>query len=314
MNLHQDKELFQDLTLVCAQYFNIPARAIRKDYFITLVLSELESSHFFNQVVFKGGTSLSKCYPDTIERFSEDIDLTYIPIINESRNRIEKSLKDIESLLCKHMNIELIESERSSTNKSSYVWFDDEYKDDELIKIEIGSQVRPHPFNVMVFKSYIHEYLESTNEFELINQLSLSEVRINVLNIERTFIDKVMAVKRHAICGNLEAKVRHIYDVVKLYNHELIQEFLLDDHKLKEIVVITKRTDSYYLDKRKTPKEYDPSGLYKYSEWKVLLTKDIQDAYERLHLDLLFTDIKQDWVIVDQIFNEIENHFKKIDE
>ena len=38
-----------------------------------------EISEYADKCVFKGGTSLSKCYPGSIQRFSEDIDLTYIP-------------------------------------------------------------------------------------------------------------------------------------------------------------------------------------------------------------------------------------------
>ena len=35
-----------------------------------------------------------------------------------------------------------------------------------------------------------------------------------------------MSVKRHAICGSIEQKVRHIYDVVRLYHLPEIKEFL----------------------------------------------------------------------------------------
>lgn len=43
--------------------------------------------------------------------------------------------------------------------------------------------------------------------FDLINKYELKKIQINVLNIERTFIDKVMAIKRHAICGTLKKKL-----------------------------------------------------------------------------------------------------------
>lgn len=41
-------------------------------------LQKLEQSEYADQCVFKGGTSLSKCCPGSIERFSEDIDLTFL--------------------------------------------------------------------------------------------------------------------------------------------------------------------------------------------------------------------------------------------
>jgi len=52
----------------------LPAFAIEKDAWVTLVLRMLFTSELRTHIVFKGGTSLSKAY-NIIERFSEDIDL-----------------------------------------------------------------------------------------------------------------------------------------------------------------------------------------------------------------------------------------------
>lgn len=52
----------------------LPAIAIEKDWWVTLCLNASFSLPYSNQLVFKGGTSLSKGW-DLIERFSEDIDL-----------------------------------------------------------------------------------------------------------------------------------------------------------------------------------------------------------------------------------------------
>ena len=79
MILHNNTQEFEELVDLTSQHINIPPGAVRKDYFISLVLENLSESEFVDWVVFKGGTSLSKCYPTSIERFSEDIDLTYIP-------------------------------------------------------------------------------------------------------------------------------------------------------------------------------------------------------------------------------------------
>ncbi len=76
MNLHHEEKIFDELIMLASRKYNLPSSAVRKDYFITLILSNLQNSPFLQQVVFKGGTSLSKCYPGSIERFSEDIDLT----------------------------------------------------------------------------------------------------------------------------------------------------------------------------------------------------------------------------------------------
>ena len=41
---------------------------------------------------------LSKCYPESIERFSEDIDLTFLGM-NKENNYCDKMLKKIESIM-----------------------------------------------------------------------------------------------------------------------------------------------------------------------------------------------------------------------
>lgn len=53
-----------------------PPHLLEKDVMVVWALSVLGASDFDPHLVFKGGTSLSKAY-GAIDRFSEDIDLTY---------------------------------------------------------------------------------------------------------------------------------------------------------------------------------------------------------------------------------------------
>lgn len=49
---------------------------LEKDVWVVWTLEALFAAPFADGLVFKGGTSLSKAY-DVIDRFSEDVDLTY---------------------------------------------------------------------------------------------------------------------------------------------------------------------------------------------------------------------------------------------
>jgi len=49
-------------------------QAIEKDWWVTTVLEALFTLLYADQLSFKGGTSLSKCW-QLINRFSEDIDI-----------------------------------------------------------------------------------------------------------------------------------------------------------------------------------------------------------------------------------------------
>ena len=314
MNLHNNVEIFEELIELAAKQYNLPSSAVRKDYFITLILSNLQNSPYLEHVVFKGGTSLSKCYPGSIERFSEDIDLTYIPEEDMSDNQTSKKIKAIEKVLVGYGEMEKIDPERNNRNKSCYVWFIDAYKEIERIKLEIGSSVRPHPYSKKKLQSYIQDYLEGIDEIGAIEEFQLKRIQVNVLNIERTFVDKLMSVKRHAICGSLNEKVRHIYDVVQLYEMEEIKRFLEDKSNLKNIVQITKQTDSVYLEKRDIPKEYNPEGPYGFEVWKDKFSNDIKLSYEDLHNTLLYTNQKQEWSKVEKVFSQIDQVLKEIEE
>lgn len=308
MKLHNYKEEFKTLISVVANKLHIPESAVERDYYIVLLLKKLENSEFADKCVFKGGTSLSKCYPGSIERFSEDIDLTFLGM-ELSDNVCDKNIKRIEAVMTDGFQIKKITEERNSRNKSMYVWFENE---ENKVKLEIGSSVRPDPYSKKTFKSYIHEFLEEKGEEEDIKKFMLSAVNLNVLNIERTFIDKIMSVKRHAICGSLDKKVRHIYDVVRLLKLQNIQDFLLNKPELKRLIQVTKETDSFYLKKREISKEYDPKGAYDFNSWRDKLTAEIRFRYETLHKDLLYTDEKQDFEDVIKTFEVLNKVFEEI--
>lgn len=75
MKLYNDREALNELIISASNELDISAQIIEKDYFVTLVLQKLVDK--IPDLLFKGGTSLSKCH-DIIKRFSEDIDITLI--------------------------------------------------------------------------------------------------------------------------------------------------------------------------------------------------------------------------------------------
>ncbi|MGH4117429.1 nucleotidyl transferase AbiEii/AbiGii toxin family protein [Clostridium sp.] len=100
--------------------------------------------------------------------------------------------------------------------------------------MEIGSSVKPYPHKEKDLKTYIQEFLEKNKMMADISKYELKTVRVNVLNVERTFGDKILSVKRHAIDGTINKKVRHIYDVTQLYKLKEMQDFIAHKGYLKE--------------------------------------------------------------------------------
>lgn len=314
MDLHKHKQEFENLITIVANYIGIPVDAVRRDYYIVLIMQNLQNSEYAEKCVFKGGTSLSKCYPGSINRFSEDIDLTFMPAEDMNNKKYIKALKQIENTITTGFFIEKIGAERNDRNKSAYVWPENEKKEICQVKLEIGSSVRPDPFSKKSMKTYIQEYLEEKGMQDIIVEFNLQEIKVNTLDITRTFLDKVMSVKRHAICGTLPRKVRHIYDVTMLFKRDDIQDFLKDTEKLKYLLKLTKETDSYYLQKRNISQEYDPLGAYAFETWKQYFNDEIRHRYETLHEDLLYTHDCQNFDNAIKVFELINQLFSSIGE
>mgnify|MGYP000006514637 FL=1 len=163
-------------------------------------------------------------------------------------------------------------------------------------------------------KTYIQEYLEKEGMQDVVTEFELQDVNVNTLDITRTFVDKVMTVKRHAICGTLLRKVRHIYDVTVLLDRSDIQDFLKNTAQLKQLLKLTKETDSFYLQKRDISVEYDPLGAYDFEDWKQYFNDEIRGRYETLHEDLLYTSKRQNFEKAIQAFEFISGLFASIGE
>ncbi|MBB5336867.1 nucleotidyl transferase AbiEii/AbiGii toxin family protein [Pectinatus brassicae] len=313
MELDKQKN-FKDLVQMTSIYKGIPEMAIQKDYLICKILGNLAETEYVQNCVFKGGTSLSKCYPGSIERFSEDIDLTYLPKGNIKKKALSRELKIVEKILIGECFFEPINAERNDRNKSSQVWLNNMLKDTG-IKLEIGAVVRPEPFEMRPIKSYLQEFLEAREEQRLLKEYGWHEIFVNVLDIRRTFIDKLLAVKRHALCGTLKNKVRHIYDIKKLMDRLDIQEFLKNTDELRRILRLTKETDIEYIKKRATARDYDPVGKFAYGSWQnIISAAEIKKRYESLHVDLLYTSIKQDFSEALAVFAQIDKILSDIGE
>lgn len=245
MNLHKHREEFEELIAISADYIGVPADAVRRDYYIVQMMQNLQNSEYAEACVFKGGTSLSKCYPGSINRFSEDIDLTFIPVEDMNNKKYSRALKRIENTISAGFLMEKIEAERNDRNKSAYVWPENESRETCRIKLEIGSSVRRTLFKEK-YENLYSEYLDAKGMHNVVEEFDLQEVNVNTLDITRTFLDKVMSVKRHAICGTLPRKVRHIYDVTVLLDRSEHQKFHKCTEHLKQLLSLTKETDSLY--------------------------------------------------------------------
>lgn len=111
MKLYEDSELFKQAISLTANYFKIDPAIVEKDYYVTIFLEELNK--IAPNLLFKGGTSLSKCY-GVINRFSEDIDLTLEQeqITSGQRKRVKNAIVDV----CDRLNLKLLNNYKTYIN------------------------------------------------------------------------------------------------------------------------------------------------------------------------------------------------------
>lgn len=312
MILHHSKNEFNELVALTSKFKGLRAADIERDYDIVLILKRLMNSAFKDSLIFKGGTSLSKCYPDTINRFSEDIDLSLINSINKSNKFMESNLKRVESHLIGDFNYEIIPEERSQLSKSTYIWREDFNK---RIKLEIGVNIIDTDYELKPLNTYIYDFLHFNEMKDLILKYDLNPINVETMSIRQTFIDKVFAIKRHVITNQITNKMRHLYDVSRLLVHEEIVDLLKDKIKLKEVVVKTKMNDATYLLKRKVQAGYKPAQKYNLRDWMSSLdTGDNNRSYIRMLNNLVHDDYAGDFNQAIKGLEMIAKHLEQINE
>lgn len=232
-------DLFKPSIEELALISGIPAMFIEKDYWLTGVLKNLSEYKQAELFVFKGGTSLSKAY-GMIERFSEDIDLALLAS-DLSGNQVKMRIKNTAKALVSHLeevHQEQLTSKSSRFRRTAHAFTTvfppivgaQVYS---FLVLEINAFGNPFPFQDVKMQSMIGQYFQEYGESSLVEQYGLQPFSIQVLKPERTFAEKVLAVVRSSChkdaIAQLQAKIRHIYDLHIMMQNSEIQTFFESD-------------------------------------------------------------------------------------
>ncbi len=219
MYLHEDKEQFRNLMTQVAAHHNLPLAIVEKDYYVTMILRLLASE--LPNCVFKGGTSLSKGF-HAINRFSEDVDITFDEHIGESRRKKLKNqtIKGISDALGMPIsNWDDIQSDRDYnayffSYESILVFEDDRMLQSVKLETALGSYAFPTE-NINI-DNYVAMYLQSIGREEYMAKLSVDTFAMKVQALPRTYVDKVYAICDYYMQGKTKRLSRHMYDIFKL--------------------------------------------------------------------------------------------------
>lgn len=215
--LHENKEEFINAVNLASKRFGILPIIAEKDYYVTMILRVLSERLDF--IVFKGGTSLSKCYK-AIKRFSEDIDLTSDKKLSQGQMR---KLKDAIKSTADEIGLKIpnIDETRSRRNYNQYV-MGYESSVPALINtvqnsvlLETSFAEISFPTVVLPVRSYIGDMMMEEAPEELSHYL-LEPFDMKVQGLDRTLTDKVFAVCDYYMQNKVKNHSRHLYDIYKL--------------------------------------------------------------------------------------------------
>ena len=231
--LHNKKDTFEQLVLRTSEYLGVKAEIVEKDYFVTLFLKRIAA--VMPDIVFKGGTSLSKCY-HIIKRFSEDIDLNLQSEIKPPERK-RRQLKANIIQIINDLEFELTNPDAGKSRRDYNRYIIDypsslsaAYLKEQLI-VETAIYQRAYPTKVMSADSLIYQYLHENGYGDFIKQYDLEPFTLNVQTAERTMIDKMYALADYYLLNTTTEHSRHIYDIYKL------SEIVTVDDTLKELAL-----------------------------------------------------------------------------
>lgn len=230
MNLHHDREAFEELIVGAANELAIPTNVIEKDYYVTITLKALSKK--LDDVVFKGGTSLTKCY-QLLDRFSEDIDISYTAESGTPGDARKRRLKKAVVATMEEFGFPItnLEMTRSRRHYNCYrAAYPSMYVQSNILKPELVVEtyvaLLPFPTTKRMVDNYIYRFLNKINRLDLAETYGLMPFEITTQTIERTLADKVFALCDYYMQGEIERHSRHLYDIYKIVNNVGITEKL----------------------------------------------------------------------------------------
>lgn len=230
------KYLIQDV----AKQIGLSDFIAEKDYWVTFILKKLAQSEFAGEIVFKGGTCLLKAY-NLIERFSEDVDLLILETDStKSKTQKEKRLVELREFVSGLDNLNYITGNRAPL----YAAFQYEFpsitpaatgvvKKEILLEPGYRGGVAPK-IETKAITSFVENAV-----MDKLSDYDSTPFEINVLSLERIFVEKLFALKDIYDKDNgklLTSKTRHYYDIYELLETDEIHALLKNKYELNSIV------------------------------------------------------------------------------
>jgi hypothetical protein len=319
MILHEDKKLFSEAIRATAQRMEIPEIYIEKDYWVCYALHLIYNSAIKDEVVFKGGTALSKCN-QLIARFSEDIDLVVLRKAGESGNQLKKKLKQITNAVAKPFveeDLQGVTNKMGMIRKVAYNYpkaFKGDYGQvrDRII-IEATWLGNFEPYTTQVIATYIHDMMLAAKQEALIEKHNLLPFKVLVLDAKRTLCEKIMSLVRFSNTEtaiiDLNNKIRHVYDIHQLLKNDDIKTFF-ESEVFYEMLLKVAEDDVQSFKNNNTWLNHHPKEALIFNEPEKTWSK-LKNTYVNDFSKLVYGDFPKEKVILETI-REVSSRLEKI--
>ena len=260
----------------------LPLIVVEKDLWVTILLHILFGENGSEGILFKGGTSLSKGF-DLIDRFSEDIDVTYsIDTLKQhygefenpwnyfedesdwSNKKLDRELLNIKKIGQKYTDEILLRIVEDELNKITNLPFDIVSEGEMTLYIHYPKLLEDSEYG----ESYVAPVIKVEagvrsarvptitriidSFFEQVLEKS-DPIEVEILRPDRTFWEKATIL--HAENSRNEPSriekrnhmSRHIYDLVKLFNSEYGTMAM---NNLELLADVVKHKSTFYKDNR----------------------------------------------------------------
>lgn len=226
-----------------------PPYLLEKDIWVVWALSALFDSPLGHELVFKGGTSLSKAY-GAIHRFSEDVDVTYdiralapdlvgtaadpLPANASQQRKWAKAIRTRLPAWVAEQALPIVQTRLSTLPSPPAARADDasvliEYEPvaastryvAPIVRLEFGARSTGEPWEQKPILCDAADFLPS---------LLFPTASARVMRVERTFWEKATAIHVYCRQRRLRAErfARHWHDVTRLDQHGFAAAALAD--------------------------------------------------------------------------------------
>ena len=290
--LHQEPELFKDLLLASSERLAIPIYLVEKDYYISMILKALSQSVHNAQIVFKGGTSLSKAF-QLIDRFSEDVDFA---VISEgmSGNQVKTLLSHLMKEITANLNEdkEFVDVSKGSkyrkqafTYTSQQGWAERVTPIPARVIVEISAFATPFPYEKKWIEPFVSTVLKEQGMIDFMDKYDLGAFELNVLSVKQTLCEKLVSLIRFSMSADpiaaLSSKIRHFYDIEALLRKEELLRYIEETSFLEDIQRLIRYDQATFSEPRGWNELTSIEDAPVIKDFEAMWNKKLGEEYER---------------------------------